>query len=165
MPPIFGLFILAVLALVALVVCGGPLLAVWANRRWRSRRVAWVVAGTPLTLVVLAGLSCAVANVRDSWLLEAVERGDAKEVRRLLESGVSADARTAPYDPYGSPTVIHTAINDRRWDIVKLLIDHGATDTYYGDDTMVEQTAGGLLDQAGQERLAQRLRRTGPPHF
>lgn len=118
MPPIFGLFALGLAAIVVVTVCFVSFLCVGFNPAWRVKRTAWLFAGLPTMAVVLFGMSCALSNERETALAEAVAHGDAVEVRRLLYYGVTADARVNPSDPYGSLYAIHTAIDDRRWDLV-----------------------------------------------
>ena len=165
MTPVFGFVLVLIILLAIGAGCLLPFLGVAVSPKWRRSRKAWLWAGLPMALLFLAGMSCVVSNEREAAVAKAVERGDAREVRSLLDSGFPADARTDPYDPYGSPTAIHRAIDDKRWDIVRLLIDHGATDSYIGDDSLYEQSAVGMLDSAGQKELAHRLRQHGPPHF
>ena len=56
-----------------------------------------------------------------SALMRAVSQGDSSRVRAMLEAGVSPNSvSTLTWAP------LHQAIRDRRWDIVGLLLDHGA---------------------------------------
>ena len=165
MPPLFGLLFLGIVVLVVGAICILPLLGVGMSRRLRARRSAWVWAGVPTALVLALILGKIASGLRERELADAVRQGDARRARRLLDAGVDADARTDPFDPYGSPTAIQVAIDEERWDLASLLIDRGATDSYLGDDTLYEQSAAGRLEAAGQDALARRLKRHGPPHF
>ena len=165
MPPFLGFFFAGIILLVVGVACLLPLFGVALSSKGRSNRTAWLLAAVPTVLVFAAGMSCVVANGREGAMADAVEQGDLQKVGRMLDAGYPAEARTDPYDPYGSPTVILRAISNKRWDIVSLLIDHGATDSYYGDDSLYDQSAVGMLEAAGQKELARRLRKHGPPHF
>ncbi|RYG24355.1 hypothetical protein EON82_11045 [bacterium] len=156
---------MGILLLVVGAVCLLPLLGVAVSSKVRSSRTAWLLAGIPTALVLFAGMSCVVSNAREGAVANAVERGDLREVRRLLEAGYPADSHTDPYDPYGSPTAVLSAISEERWDIVNLLIEHGAQDSYYGDDGLYEESAVGKLEMAGQKELARRLRKQSPPRL
>jgi hypothetical protein len=156
MTPIVGFFALAVMLLVVAIICVAPLLATAATPRCRRHNNAWNFALIPAALfacaIFVVGLSC----TRDNIMVDAVEAGDAPRVQSLLENGVPADTTL---DGYDVGTVLLTAVDHERWDIVKLLADHGATDTYRGDDDLPEARATYLLDQAHHKTLADQIRR------
>ena len=60
-----------------------------------------------------------------SELLKAVEEGNFREVKRLIESGVDVNERSLYKDMWGN-TALHFAVRSGSLEMVKYLVDHGA---------------------------------------
>ena len=60
-----------------------------------------------------------------SELLKAVEEGNFREVKRLIESGVDVNERSLYKDMWGN-TALHLAVGSGSLEMVKYLVEHGA---------------------------------------
>ena len=60
-----------------------------------------------------------------SELLQAVEEGNFREVKRLIESGVDVNERSLYKDMWDN-TALHLAVRSGSLEMVKYLVDHGA---------------------------------------
>ena len=60
-----------------------------------------------------------------SELLQAVEEGNFREVKRLIESGVDVNERSLYKDKWDK-TALHTAVRSGSLETVKYLVEHGA---------------------------------------
>jgi hypothetical protein len=96
--PGFGVMLLGMIAIVVIVIISIPPLILLCTR-WRRSLVAWLVALLPALFVAGLLLRSEVQRFQENQLVHACAEGKYDEVRQMLDSGVSPDARESRAPP------------------------------------------------------------------